>query len=236
MKESDYSVFISYASPDRDRVLPYFDWLDKKGFNTWMDCRRLKPGQNWDFEIKRALDKATFVLIFISKLSYDRRGYIQREIKAALDKLTEKLIDDIYIVPVLLDDDAKIPEQLSKIQYISANDSQCLELIADALQHQLESLGIERLEIQEKERVYWNSRIKKEEWNGFQDTRLNYNFLNLDQTFFLMLKKSESILKVSFFCLFSCTANLNSFNHLNFITTVKMLLGELTHMMHIATI
>ena len=85
-------------SPDKEKVLPYFDWLEKQGFNIWIDYRRLKPGQNWDFEIKLALDKATIVLMFISKLSYDRRGYLQRELKLALDKLSEKLIDDIYII------------------------------------------------------------------------------------------------------------------------------------------
>ena len=96
MAENSHSIFISYASPDRERVLPYFNWLEKQGFNVWIDCRRLKAGQNWDFEIKRALDKATFVLMFVSNLSYDRRGYLQRELKLALDKLSEKLIDDIY--------------------------------------------------------------------------------------------------------------------------------------------
>ena len=123
-----------------------------------MDCRSLKPGQNFDFEIKRALDKATFVLMFISKLSYDRRGYIQREIKLALDKLNEKLIDDIYIVPVLLDD-AEVPDQLKGIQYISANDPKCQEQILDALQHQLERLGIKQLEAQEKEQNHWTDDV-----------------------------------------------------------------------------
>ncbi len=146
--------------------MPYFNWLEKHNFNVWIDCRRLKVGQNWDFEINRALDKATFVLMFISKLSYDRRGYLQRELKIAIDKLSEKLIDDIYIVPVLLDDDIQIPEQLKGIQYISANNSQCHEQIADALQYQLERLGIEQKEIQKKEEIYWISRIKREEWDG----------------------------------------------------------------------
>ena len=62
MTEDSSSIFISYASPDRERVLEYFDWLKKNGFNVWMDCRSIKAGQNWDFEIKRGLDKATFIL------------------------------------------------------------------------------------------------------------------------------------------------------------------------------
>ena len=69
-----------------------------------MDKRRLKGGQNWDFEIKRALQKATVIVVFLSSNSVDRRGYAQREIKAALDQAGDKLIDDIYLIPVMLDE------------------------------------------------------------------------------------------------------------------------------------
>ena len=73
-------VFLSYARPDRDCVARYFDELQGKGFNVWMDHIRLKPGQNWDFEIQRALDTAAIIVVFLSKNSTDRRGYLQREL------------------------------------------------------------------------------------------------------------------------------------------------------------
>lgn len=177
MTENGHLIFISYASPDRERVLPFFEWIEKQGFNVWMDCRRLKPGQNWNFEINRALGKATFVLSFISKLSFDRRGYLQRELKLALDKLAEKLIDDIYLIPVLLDD-VQIPDQLKVLQCVRASDLQCREQIADALQHQLERLGFERRELQEKEQVYWTSRVKREEWDGIPGYEVELQFLD----------------------------------------------------------
>jgi hypothetical protein len=96
----DASVFMSYARPDQNRVTPFFDYLQSRGFNVWLDCKSLMPGQNWDFEIKRALDKATFVVVFLSTNSFDRRGYLQRELRLALDKANEKLVDDIYLIPV----------------------------------------------------------------------------------------------------------------------------------------
>jgi hypothetical protein len=142
-----------------------------------MDYRRIKAGQNWDFEIKRALDRATFVLLFISKLSVDKRGYVQRELKLALDKLNEKLIDDIYIIPVLLDDDAQVPEQLRGIQHIRSSNPQCNEQISDSLHHQLQRLGIERQELQEKEQIYWTSNVKREEWDGLPGYEVELEFL-----------------------------------------------------------
>ena len=142
-----------------------------------MDCRSLKPGQNWPLEIDRALNKATFVLAFVSKFSFDRRGYVQRELKVALDKLTEKLADDIYIIPVILDDDSEIPEQLRSLQCIRASDPRCQAQIADAIRHQLERLGFERREVQEKEQLYWTSSIKREEWDGIPGYEVELQFL-----------------------------------------------------------
>jgi putative cell wall-binding protein len=113
-------VFLSYGSPDRQRVLPFYDFLISRGIEAWVDVKELRVGQNWDFEIKRALRRASIIIVFISNTSIDRRGYVQREIKAALDRASEKLIDDIYLIPVILDDDASVPEQLSHIQHVRA--------------------------------------------------------------------------------------------------------------------
>ena len=96
-------VFLSYASPDRDRVFEFCDDLSRRGFNVWMDKRRIKGGQNWDFEINRALQKAVVIVVFLSTNSVNRRGYAQREIKIALDQARDRLIDDIYLIPVILD-------------------------------------------------------------------------------------------------------------------------------------
>ncbi len=112
-----------------------------------MDCKKLKPGQNWDYEIRRALDKATFVLAFVSRNSYDKRGYVQRELKLALDKHAEKLVDDIYIIPVLLDGDVQVPEQFQKFQTITADTLDSYERIVEALNHQLERLSVSNIKL-----------------------------------------------------------------------------------------
>ena len=75
-----------------------------------MDVHDIQVGQNWDFEIQKALDQATLIIAFLSEHAIDRRGYIQKELKQALEKYKEKLVDDIYIIPVLLDE-IEIPAQ-----------------------------------------------------------------------------------------------------------------------------
>jgi TIR domain/Protein of unknown function (DUF3298) len=160
------SIFLSYASPDRHRVTPFYEDLISKGFNVWMDSQNLKPGQNWQFEIELALTKAAFVVIFISQNSYDRRGFCQREIKLALEKMSEKLIDDIYIIPVLLDDEIHLPPELKNIQSIRASDPNCKQGIASALEHQLNRLDMKRLRIQKRGEILWTKRKINESVDG----------------------------------------------------------------------
>lgn len=166
MQDDAPQIFISYANADQQRVIPFFDELEKHGFNVWLDCKKIKPGQNWDFEIKRALDKSSLVIAFLSETSVSRRGYVQRELRTALNKLYEKLEDDIYIIPIILDEGLKVPEQLKGIQHISANSPDCLLRVQDALTDQLGRLGLEVQRIQHREEVSWSFNKIKEEWDG----------------------------------------------------------------------
>lgn len=176
------TIFISYASPDRDRVVPFFEWLVARGFDVWMDYISIKAGQNWDFEIKRAFEKATFVLVFVSHESVNRRGYVQRELKLAFDKLAERLDDDIYIIPVLLDDDVEIPKRLKAIQAITSSEPNCKEQIADSIQHQLERIGAKRQEFQAEKQITWSSTIRREVWEGLPGYEVEIQLLDFRST------------------------------------------------------
>jgi hypothetical protein len=56
-----------------------------------MDKHSLKGGQNWDLEIKRALETSTIIVVFLSHRSTNKRGYAQKEIKIALDQAKKSL-------------------------------------------------------------------------------------------------------------------------------------------------
>ena len=170
-------IFLSYANPDQEKVIPFYDTLESEGFNIWLDCRNIKAGQNWDFEIKRAFEKSSLVIVFLSNNSINRRGYVQRELKMALDKLNEKLIDDIYIIPVVLDD-ITIPDQLNALHCIRASDPQCISLVSDSLTYQMGKLGIETQKLQRKEEFTWNFHYKKEAWDGLPGYEVELQFIN----------------------------------------------------------
>lgn len=111
-------VFLSYTTLDRDLVLPYYDRLLGEGFAPWMDVKSILPGQVWEQEIQRAFNSADVVILFLSKRAVEKRGFIQREAKDAIEKARYGLWDDITVIPVLLDA-CMVPQQISeKFQYV----------------------------------------------------------------------------------------------------------------------
>lgn len=174
-------IFLSYASPDRDRVIEYHDHLAHHGFDVWMDVRRLKAGQNWDFEIRRALEKSTIIVVFLSKSSVDRRGYAQREIKIALDQAQDKVIDDIYLLPVMLDDVA-IPTQLSKIQVVRHDDSDIKASLIESINFQFDRLGLENATFQDTTAVRWTKAKYRDTWEGLPGYDTTFQILKLSST------------------------------------------------------
>lgn len=97
-------VFISYAKEDIAAARAMFSALRGVGLRPWLDCECMFPGQHWDTEIRRALKESDFVLVLLSSRQVLKRGYVQREIREALDMLKEMPDNRIFIIPARLDD------------------------------------------------------------------------------------------------------------------------------------
>jgi TIR domain/Protein of unknown function (DUF3298) len=169
-------VFLSYASNDRDRVEICYNYLKERNISVWMDVKCLKAGQNWDFEIKRALQQASIVVVFLSLNSINKRGYIQREIKIALDKAQEKLIDDIYIIPVLLDKEAPIPPQLAGIQCVLPEKPDWLDVIYDSIFTQISKVNINIEKVQGASKLNWSLQKYEESWEGLPGYEVSFQY------------------------------------------------------------
>ncbi len=96
-------LFLSYARLDAERVGELYRKLSAAGYTPWMDEKDILPGENFRLAIERAIEETDYFLACLSANSVDRRGFIQREIKQALDLWQEKLPDDIYLIPVKLE-------------------------------------------------------------------------------------------------------------------------------------
>jgi formylglycine-generating enzyme required for sulfatase activity len=130
-------IFLSYAREDEMQVRSVYRRLVDAEFEVWMDKIDLLPGQRWQQEIPRAIRNSDFILIFFSKNSVAKRGYIQREFRLALDTLEEMPPDTIHVIPIRLDD-CQIPEQFHPLQWSDLSEEGEFDRIVQALRWEME--------------------------------------------------------------------------------------------------
>ncbi|MGH1364770.1 MAG: toll/interleukin-1 receptor domain-containing protein [Calditrichia bacterium] len=137
MRVNEARIFLCYAREDILAVKAVYQQLIKAGFSPWMDKKDLLLGQNWRMETSKALKTARFVMIFFSKQSVAKRGYVQREYKLALDTLEEMPEGKLFIIPVRLNE-CEIPERFSDIHYCDLFEKEGFELVLRTFRSQLE--------------------------------------------------------------------------------------------------
>jgi hypothetical protein len=130
-------VFLSYARPDADLVGELYQRLSDIGIKPWMDRRDIVPGEVWKSTILKAIRQSDFFLACLSARSVNKRGVIQEEIKEALEVWRGKLEDDIYLIPVRLEE-CNMPEALSDFQRVDCYDAAGWELLVRAIREGLE--------------------------------------------------------------------------------------------------
>ena len=111
-------VFLCHASQDKAIVRELYERLTNEDWvDPWLDEEKLLPGQDWDMEIEKAVEAADVVIVCASSRSVTKEGYIQRELKFALDIALEKPEGTIFIIPLRLDD-CDMPRRLRSWQYV----------------------------------------------------------------------------------------------------------------------
>jgi len=110
-------VFLCHASDDKEFVQTLYYRLANDGLDVWLDTEKLLPGQKWEQEIPKAVKDADAVIVCISKTSVTKEGYVQKEIKFALDFANEKPEDTIYLIPAKLEN-CEMPTPLKGWQWV----------------------------------------------------------------------------------------------------------------------
>jgi hypothetical protein len=110
-------IFLCHANEDKPQVREVYHRLKAEGFEPWLDEEDLLPGQLWSQEIRKALRSSDFILIFFSQNSVLKRGYVQREMKLALDTWEEVPEGQIFAIPIRLDA-CQIPERFKPFQWV----------------------------------------------------------------------------------------------------------------------
>lgn len=110
-------VFLCHASADKPKVRELYRYLKRRGINPWLDEEDLVGGQDWQVEIPRALATSDAIIICLTRNSVDKEGYIQREIKFALDKALEMPEGRIFLIPIKFEE-CDVPFSLSRYQWV----------------------------------------------------------------------------------------------------------------------
>ncbi len=133
-------VFISYAREDKPTARRIYADLKRIGANPWLDKESILPGQDWERAIRTAIRESSYFIALISENSVGKRGYVQKELRIALDFLDEFPPDDIFVIPVRMDDSKPRHERLKRLHWVDLFPS-----YEDALERVCKSLGLEHL-------------------------------------------------------------------------------------------
>lgn len=110
-------IFLCHALEDKARALDLYQKLKKLGAAPWLDSEEILPGQEWNFEINKALEESDVILLCLSKRSVGKEGYVQREIRLALERGLEMPEGRVFLIPVRLEE-CSLPQRISSYQWV----------------------------------------------------------------------------------------------------------------------
>lgn len=134
------SLFISYASEDREIAESLRNQINEMGIPVWLDRKELKPGDEWARVIEENISKSKMFLPIISKSSVQAcsERFFYQEWQMVKNILSESELPKV--MPVRVDetgyDDKRIPEGFFNKQWIEApngviSDKSMAELVAE---------------------------------------------------------------------------------------------------------
>jgi hypothetical protein len=94
-------VFLLYARGDQEAVQHLYQRMVKEGANVWLDREKILPGQDWQYEIRKAIQGSDLVIVCLSRQFNKQGGYRHEELKIALSKANSPRCQS-FIIPARL--------------------------------------------------------------------------------------------------------------------------------------
>jgi formylglycine-generating enzyme required for sulfatase activity len=142
-------VFLCHASQDKPPVRELYKRLaSEKWIDPWLDEENLLPGQDFDLEIDKATRDSDAIIICLSKVSVAKEGYVNKEIRRALDIAQEKTEGAIYVIPLRLDECTPSFERLKQLHWADYFTPNAHERLLKSLRARASALKIEAPEHQ----------------------------------------------------------------------------------------
>ena len=159
-------VFLCHSKNDAKIVRDLYEKLRAEPWiSPWLDEEELYPGQDWETEIEKAVELSDVVLVCLSNGSINKRGYVQKELRFALDVALEMPEETIFIVPLRLEE-CTPPRSLRDWQYADYFEGQRergLQRLLVSLERRAESLGLMNKDTQPQSESFYDKAIKHKE-------------------------------------------------------------------------
>lgn len=134
-------AFICYSKLDKDIVRGLSQKLRVQGIDPWVDEEKILPGQDWEMEIEKSIDGSDVIITCFSNKSINKPGYINKELKLALDVADKQPENTIFIIPLRFED-CSVPTRLDKWHWLNYFEPKGFEYLMRALEYRAKQLDI----------------------------------------------------------------------------------------------
>jgi hypothetical protein len=134
-------VFLCHSSKDKKLVRELYNKRCQDGISPWLDEESLLPGQDWQQEIRKAVNNSDVFIACLSKEAINKKGYIQKEINYALNVAEEQPEGAIFLIPLKLEE-CNIPERLSRWHWVNYFEDKGYGRLMRSLRFRANELGL----------------------------------------------------------------------------------------------
>jgi len=133
------SVFLIYAHSNEEIVHNLYARMVTDGIEAWLDKEKLLPGQNWEYEIRRAILRSDIVVVCLSRKFNRDKGYRHEELKTAIERATLLSDGEIFIIPARLEN-CDLPEPLRHLHRVDLFEADGYKKLMHALRKHIASM------------------------------------------------------------------------------------------------
>ena len=126
-------VFLLYARSDQEAVHHLYGRLVREGVDVWMDREKLLAGQDWAYEIRRAIYRSDLVVACLSKQFNKQGGFRHEELRISLEKAKSLPTGEVFLIPARLER-CDLPEPVRRWQCVDLFEADGYERLLRALQ------------------------------------------------------------------------------------------------------
>ena len=131
-------IFLLHARSDEKTIHRLYRRLTKDGADVWLDREKLLPGQDWQYEIRKAIHDSNIVIACLSKQFNKQGGYRHEELRIALERANSLSEKETFLIPTLLEG-CDMPEPLRRWQRVDLFEADGYKNLISALKEWIAS-------------------------------------------------------------------------------------------------